>query len=149
MSIFGDLESLIRTVGYLGIFAIVFAESGIMVGFFLPGDTLLFTAGVLASQHYLHIAVLLPLIFIGAIAGDNSGYLIGRKAGPKLFNRDDSTFFKKMYLQKTQAFFAKHGVKTIIIARFVPVIRTFAAVMAGAGAMKYKKFLFYDILGAF
>lgn len=142
-----DLESLIRTVGYLGIFAIVFLESGLMVGFFFPGDSLLFTAGFLASQGVLDIKVLIAGCFIAAVSGDSVGYYIGHKWGRKLFNKENSIWFHKDHLQRAQRFYDKHGGKTIILARFIPVIRAFAPVVAGIGLMKYKKFAAFNLIG--
>jgi membrane-associated protein len=142
-----DLPEFIRAIGYLGVFGIVFAESGLMVGFFLPGDSLLFTAGILASQGYLNIWLLCTLLFIAAVLGDNAGYWIGRRLGVRLFNRDRSFIFNKKNIARSQSFFHRHGTKTIIIARFVPVVRTFAAVIAGVGKMDYRLFFFFDIVG--
>jgi len=143
-----NLVLLIKAAGYLGIFGIVFAESGLFFGFFLPGDSLLFTAGFLASQHYLNIYLLVPLIFLGALLGDNVGYFIGNKMGKKVFHKPDSRFFKQEYRERAEEFYKKHGSKTIILARFIPFIRTFAPLLAGVGKMNYKKFLFFDILGS-
>jgi membrane-associated protein len=143
-----DLISIVKAAGYLGLFAILFAETGLLIGFFLPGDSLLFTAGILASQHYLNIEVLIPLIIIAVFCGDNLGYWIGRKIGPKIFKKEDSFWFRKSHLEKTQEFFQRHGSKTLVIARFVPIVRTFASTMAGVGAMSYKKFLFFAGIGA-
>ena len=142
-----DVMTLVKTAGYLGIFGFVFAESGMMIGFFFPGDSLLFTAGVLASADFLNIWFLVPLIFFAAILGDNVGYWIGRKAGEKLFEREDSLFFRKSYAEEAKIFFAEHGTKAIILARFVPVVRTFVPVVAGVGQMTYKRFFFFDLLG--
>lgn len=142
-----DVVSLVKTAGYLGIFGIVFAESGLMVGFFLPGDSLLFTAGVLASADFLNIWILVPLIFSAAILGDNIGYWLGRKAGEKLFDREDSFFFRRSHAEKAKCFFAEHGSRAVILARFVPVVRTFVPVVAGIGKMEYKKFFIFDIAG--
>jgi len=150
----GNLEQLIQTVGYLGLFAIVFAESGLFFGFFLPGDSLLLTAGLLASrtdlasgQPILNIWVLLPLLAVGAILGDNVGYWFGAKAGPHLFNRENSRFFKKKNLIAAHNFYEKHGGKTIVLARFMPFIRTFAPIVAGAAYMRYRRFFFFNVLG--
>lgn len=143
-----DLASLIQTVGYLGVFAIVFLESGMMVGFFFPGDSLLFTAGFLASQNLLDIKVLIIGCFIAAVAGDSVGYYLGKKFGRKLFNKDKSIWFHKDHLQRAQNFYDRHGGKTIILARFIPVIRAFAPVVAGVGLMKYKKFVVFNLVGA-
>lgn len=143
-----DITALIKTVGYIGILGIVFAESGLFIGFFLPGDSLLFTAGFLASQGYLDIATLCLLSFIGAVAGDSFGYAFGKKVGPKIFTKDDSLFFHKEHIARAQHFYEKHGPKTIIIARFMPIVRTFAPILAGVGSMKYRTFLTYNIVGA-
>src|SRR3990167_10058106 len=143
-----DLMGLIQTVGYLGVFAIVFVESGLLVGFFFPGDSLLFTAGFLASQGFFDIKVLIIGCFIAAVAGDSGGYFIGKKFGPKIFTKEDSFFFQKKHLTRAQNFFDKHGGKTIILARFMPVVRTFAPVVAGVGAMQYRRFLMFNIIGA-
>lgn len=142
-----DLPELIRTVGYLGVFGIVFLESGLLIGFFFPGDSLLFTAGFLASQGYLDITILITGCFIAAVAGDSIGYLIGAKLGPKIFTKDNSIFFQKKHLERAQKFYDKHGGKTIILARFVPVIRAFAPVVAGAGKMDYKRFVTFNLIG--
>ena len=142
-----DLFELIRAVGYLGLFGIVFAETGLLLGFFLPGDSLLFTAGILAAEGYLDIALLLIVLSGAAIIGDSVGYAIGKKYGPKVFSRENSLLFRKSHLDKAQKFFEKHGPKTIIIARFVPIVRTFAPTLAGVGKMSYAKFLSYNIIG--
>lgn len=143
-----DLFFLIKTVGYLGIFGIIFAESGLLIGFFLPGDSLLFTAGFLASQGYLNIWILAFLTFIAAILGDNFGYGIGRRFGPKVFKKKDSFLFNRDHLERAKIFYEKYGGKTILLARFLPVIRTFVPILAGVGNMEYKKFVFFNILGA-
>ncbi|EKD84682.1 MAG: hypothetical protein ACD_38C00174G0005 [uncultured bacterium] len=142
-----DLESLIKTAGYFGVFAIVFLESGMLVGFFFPGDSLLFTAGILASKGFLDITLLIIGCFIAAVAGDTAGYFIGSKLGPKIFNKENSLLFQKKHLDRAQKFYDKHGGKTIILARFVPVIRAFAPVVAGAGKMDYKKFVSFNLIG--
>lgn len=144
-----DIASLVETVGYAGLFAIVFAETGLMIGFFLPGDSLLFTAGILASQKIFDIYILLPILFIAAVVGDTVGYTIGHRFGKRLFKKEDSLFFHKDHLLRAKTFYEKHGGKTIIIARFMPVIRTFAPVVAGMADMPYSKFLSYNIAGAF
>ncbi len=131
----------------MGIFAIIFAESGLFFGFFLPGDSLLFTAGLLASQGYLGIVPLVLAVILGAVLGDQVGYILGKKFGPKIFNREDSFFFKKKYVSDAEKFYAKHGRKTILLARFMPVIRTFIPILAGVGNMKYRVFLIYNIVG--
>jgi membrane-associated protein len=143
-----DITELIRAVGYLGLFAIVFAETGLLVGFFLPGDSLLFTAGILAAEGYLNIWLLSIILLGAAIIGDSVGYTIGKKLGPKIFSKDNSLLFNKAHINRAQAFFEKHGAKTIIIARFIPVIRTFAPTIAGVGNMNYAKFLTYNVIGA-
>ncbi|MBN2585516.1 VTT domain-containing protein [Patescibacteria group bacterium] len=142
-----NLIELIKAVGYLGVFGIVFAESGLFIGFFLPGDSLLFTAGVLASQGYLNIGALLVIIFVGAVLGDNFGYAFGKTVGPKLFRRENSLLFHKKNLIRAQKFYDQYGPATIILARFIPVIRTFAPIVAGVGTMNYKIFVFYNIFG--
>lgn len=143
-----DLAALIETVGYIGLFGIIFAESGTIVGFFLPGASLLFTAGFLASQGYLNIFILVPLLGVAAVLGDNVGYWFGSHFGPRIFNREDSFFFHKKHVDRTREFYARYGTKTILIARFVPFVRTFAPILAGVGNMHYPSFLFYNILGA-
>jgi membrane-associated protein len=126
---------------------IIFAESGLFFGFFLPGDSLLFTAGFLASQGYFNIAVLVIGCAIAAIAGDSAGYAFGHKVGPKIFTREDSFFFHKRHIERSRAFFEAHGKKTIILARFIPVVRTFAPILAGVGGMRYRTFLSYNVFG--
>ena len=143
-----DLVSLVKTAGYLGLFAIIFAESGLLVGFFLPGDSLLFTAGFLASQGYLAIAPLIILLFIAAVAGDAVGYLFGKKAGPRIFSRPGSFWFRPSHIEKTKKFFDHYGPKTILLSRFLPVVRTFAPIMAGVGGMRYRVFAVYNAVGA-
>jgi membrane-associated protein len=142
-----NLFELIQAIGYLGLFAIVFAETGLLLGFFLPGDSLLFTAGILASQGYLDIYLLLVVLAGAAIIGDSVGYSIGRKLGPRIFSKEESLLFNKSHIDKAQKFFEKHGPKTIIIARFVPIVRTFAPTLAGVGKMNYGLFLAYNIVG--
>ncbi|CAN5524972.1 VTT domain-containing protein [soil metagenome] len=142
-----DLEHLIRTVGYVGMFCIIFAETGLLIGFFPPGDSLLFTAGFLASQDYLNIWILVPVCFIAAIVGDAVGYQIGNRFGRQLFSREESRFFKPKYLLQAQAFFDLHGGKAIILGRFMPIVRTFVPVIAGAATMKYRQFAIFNIAG--
>jgi membrane-associated protein len=144
-----DVEGLIRAGGLLMVCAIVFAETGLLVGFFLPGDSLLFTAGFLAAAGHINIALLLVCTTFAAIAGDQVGYLIGYKTGEKIFQRPDSRFFKREYVLRTQAFYEKHGAKTIVLARFVPIVRTFAPVVAGVAMMDYKTFVTYNVVGGF
>lgn len=142
-----DLSELIITAGYVGIFAVIFAESGLLIGFFLPGDSLLFTAGFLASQGYFSLPLLCVLCAVGAIAGDSVGYAFGRRVGRRLFMREDSRLFKKRHLERAEAFYEKHGAKTIVLARFMPVVRTFAPIVAGISLMNYRRFVTYNIVG--
>jgi membrane-associated protein len=142
-----DLSLLIQTIGYLGVFFIIFAESGLFFGFFLPGDTLLFTAGLLASQDYFNITLLVLVVTFAAVLGDQIGYLFGLKIGPKIFTHDDSFFFKRKHISEAENFYAKHGKKAIVLARFIPVVRTFIPILAGVGKMHYKTFVSYNILG--
>ena len=144
-----NIPLIIETVGVIGVAGIIFAESGLFFGFFLPGDSLLFTAGLLASQGYGHIGMYLFLCFVAAVLGDNVGYATGRKMGHYLFAKQDSFFFKKAYLIQTEEFFSKYGKKSIIFARFMPVVRTFTPILAGAGKMDYKTFLTFNIIGGF
>jgi membrane-associated protein len=143
-----DLTSIVETGGYIGLFAIIFAESGLLIGFFLPGDSLLFTAGFLSSQGFMNIWILVPLLFVAAVAGDAVGYLFGKKFGPRVFNKEESFFFHPRHVDRTSQFFEKHGTKTIMLARFIPVVRTFAPIMAGVGGMKYATFARYNVIGA-
>ncbi|HVF75341.1 MAG TPA: VTT domain-containing protein [Acidimicrobiales bacterium] len=143
------LEHLIETVGTIGLFAIVFAESGLLIGFFLPGDSLLFTAGLLASQGKLNFPLILVGCFVAAVAGDQVGYAFGNRVGPALFRRPESRLFKHENLEKAQAYFDKYGSKTIVLARFVPIVRTFAPILAGVGTMEYRTFVRFNILGGF
>jgi len=143
-----DLPALIRWGGYLALTLIVFAETGLLAGFFLPGDSLLVTAGLIAAvDGSMNIWILNLLLCAAAILGDTTGYWIGYHLGPRIFNKEDSFFFHKDHLARTQKFYEKHGPKTIILARFVPIVRTFAPTIAGAGRMDYRKFLIYNILG--
>lgn len=142
-----NLVDFIKAAGYFGIFAIVFAESGVLLGFFLPGDSLLFTAGFLASQGYLEIALLIVLAFLGAVLGDQVGYQIGRRFGPKIFIRKNSKVFNPEHLARAQKFYEKHGGQAIILARFLPVVRTLAPILAGVGEMRYTTFLTYNLIG--
>lgn len=148
MEYFGfDLVAFIKTAGYLGVTAVVFAESGLLVGFFFPGDSLLFTAGFLASQGYFNIWLLILLSFAGAVAGDSVGYAFGKKTGPLIFTKEDSLFFHKDHLEKARLFYEKYGAKTIILARFMPIVRTFAPILAGVGVMSYSTFLSFNVIG--
>jgi membrane-associated protein len=142
-----NIVELIRSVGYLGIIAIIFAESGLFFGFFLPGDSLLLTAGLLAYRGELNIWLLLVTLAPAAILGDNVGYWFGKKAGPPIFNRDNSILFRRKNLLAAKAFYDKHGGKTVILARFMPFIRTFAPIVAGAVEMKYSRFIFFNAIG--
>lgn len=144
-----DLEKTIQTIGYLGVFLIVFAESGLLIGIFFPGDSLLFTAGFLASTGGFDILLLASLCFIAAVIGDNVGYAFGKHYGPRIFNKEDSFWFHKKHLVRAEKFYEKYGGKTIILARFTPIVRTFAPIVAGVGKMDYKTFFFYNIVGGF
>lgn len=149
MELFGlNLETLIRSVGYAGLFAIIFAESGLFLGFFLPGDSLLFTAGFLASQGFLNIWVLMAGCFLAAVLGDNFGYAFGRRVGPRIFAREESFLFNPKNLARARQFYEEHGGKTLILARFLPGVRTFAPILAGVGEMRYRTFFAYNIAGA-
>ncbi|KXK09148.1 MAG: Inner membrane protein YqjA [Microgenomates bacterium OLB22] len=142
-----SLETILPTIGYAGITAIIFAESGLFFGFFLPGDSLLFTAGFLASQGFFDIVPLSILCFVAAVAGDSVGYYFGKKVGPRLFTRKDSLLFHKEHISKAQHFYEKHGKKTIVLARFLPLVRTFAPIVAGIGSMPYGTFFAYNVFG--
>lgn len=142
-----DLITLITGFGYLGIAAAVFAESGLFIGFFLPGDSLLFTAGFLASQGFFRIDVLVIICVVAAIIGDSVGYAFGLRAGPKIFTRSDSLFFHRDHLDRAQRFYERYGAKTIVLARFMPIVRTFAPILAGVGKMRYGTFLIYNVIG--
>jgi len=143
-----DIPTLVTNAGYLGLFAIIFAESGLFV-FFLPGDSLLFTAGLVAAGGYLNIWILAPLLFAAAVLGDNVGYVIGERVGKRLWTWEDSFLFRRSHLEKTQRFYEEHGAKTIVLARFVPIVRTFAPVLAGVGRMEYRTFFAYNLFGGF
>ena len=142
-----DVESLVRIGGIVGLTAIVFIETGLLVGFFLPGDSLLVTAGLFSARGDLEVLPLTVALSIAAIAGDTVGYNIGARTGPKLFTRENSLLFNKKHLITTKEFYDRHGPFTIVIARFVPIIRTFAPVVAGIGAMEYKRFICYNVVG--
>lgn len=143
-----DLVSFIKAVGYLGIFGIIFAETGLLVGFFLPGDSLLFTAGFLASSGWLNIWVLIVLSFIAAVVGYQTGFWFGQKVGPRIFSRKDSRFFHQDNIKKAQEFYRQHGPLTIILARFVPIVRTFVPIIAGVGKMETVTFTLYNLISA-
>jgi membrane-associated protein len=146
-----DIESWLDKGGVVLLAAIVFAESGLLIGFFLPGDSLLFIAGFLSSSAGGKVLPPLPIVagvaFVAAVAGDQVGYLFGKKVGPSLFQRPESRLFKPSHIDKAQAFFDKHGAKTIVLARFVPIVRTFAPIVAGVGTMKYRTFVTYNVVG--
>jgi len=133
--------------GYLLLFLVVFAETGLLVGFIFPGDSLLFTIGVVAGAGGLDIGVICAVLVVASILGDQSGYFLGFRTGPHIFNRPDSRFFKQEYIRRTQEFYDKYGGKTLIMAKFVPIVRTFAPFMAGVGRMKYAKFLSFNVFG--
>lgn len=143
-----DLSQIIQTVGLLGVAAIVFAESGLLIGFFLPGDSLLFTAGLLASQGVFSFSLLILLSFIAAVAGDSVGYAFGYRIGPRIFTREDSRFFKKAHLEQAHNFFVRYGAQAIVLARFMPIVRTFTPILAGVGKMPYRTFITYNFIGA-
>jgi membrane-associated protein len=141
-----NIEDFVRTVGLIGVFAVVFAESGLLIGFFLPGDSLLFVAGFLASQGLLDIHVLAIGVAFFAILGDSVGYYLGKRMGKRIFKKENK-YIKEEYLHKTEDFYSKHGGKTIVLARFVPIVRTFAPFVAGASKMDYHRFLSFNIFG--
>jgi membrane-associated protein len=142
-----DVEGLIRWGGMAMLIAIVFAETGLMIGFFLPGDSLLVTAGVFAAAGHLDIWTLLATLTVAAIVGDQLGYYIGRQTGPRIFRRPDSLLFRRDHLLRAKHFYEKHGGKTIILARFMPIVRTFAPVVAGVGEMEYRRFVGFNVVG--
>ncbi len=144
-----DLTHILVTFGYVGLFAIIFAESGLFFGFFLPGDSLLFTAGFLASRPGTGFSLPILVIgcFIAAVAGDSVGYTFGRRVGRRLFLRAEGVLFRKKYVLQAQAFYEKHGSKTIVLARFVPIVRTFAPIVAGIGEMHYRTFVTFNLVG--
>jgi membrane-associated protein len=142
-----DVEGLVHVGGIVGLTAIVFTETGLLVGFFLPGDSLLVTAGLFAARGDLDVALLVGSLICAAVFGDTVGYNIGARTGPRLFSRPDSFLFNRKHLMTTKEFYERHGPFTIVIARFVPIIRTFAPVVAGIGAMEYRRFIAYNIMG--
>jgi membrane-associated protein len=147
-----DVEEWLNSLspyGELVLWAIIFAETGLLIGFFLPGDSLLFTAGILAGQGKLDIVMVVVGSFVFAVLGDQTGYTIGKRLGPRLFSKPDSKIFQQEYVERTKVFFEKHGPRTIIIARFVPIVRTFAPTLAGVGEMPRKTFFAYNVIGAF
>jgi membrane-associated protein len=141
------LFELIRWGGYAVLVAIVFTETGLLIGCFLPGDSLLITAGLVAAAGGLDIWLLNLLLSVAAIAGDSVGYAIGYRTGPRIFRRENSRWFSRRHLVRTREFYERHGGKTIVLARFVPIVRTFAPVVAGVGRMEYRRFLFYNVAG--
>lgn len=145
-----DLIEFIKYASIFGVLAIVFAETGLMVGFFLPGDSLLFTAGFLAASNVLNVNIhlLVILIFFAAVLGNSVGYTLGRRIGPRIFKKPDARLFKQEYVHRAQAFYEQNGGKTIILAQFIPIVRTFAPVVAGVGKMNFQKFITFNILGA-
>jgi membrane-associated protein len=150
MSTFLDPQWLISTFGLIGILVLVFAESGLLIGFFLPGDSLLFTSGLLvADGHYLHqpLWLMCLLISVAAVLGDQFGYLFGRRFGPALFRRPNSRLFKRENLERAAAFFDRYGARSIVLARFVPIVRTFTPIVAGASGMHYRRFVVYNMIG--
>lgn len=142
-----DPVSIIETAGYVGLASVIFAETGILLGFFLPGDSLLFTAGFLASTGLLDIKIIIIICFVAAVIGDSFGYHLGKKYGHKVFNKTDSFFLDRKYIKKTEWYYEKYGGETIIMARFIPIIRTIAPVMAGVGKVPYNKFFSYNVIG--
>ena len=142
------LMHFVTAIGYPGLFAIVYAESGLFFGFFLPGSSVLFTAGLLASHGLFSAWILIPLLTLAAVLGDSTGYWFGSTVGVSLFFRKDSRFFKHAYLEQAKDFYEKHGVIAVVLARFVPIVRTFAPIIAGITNMRYRTFLTYNIIGA-
>ena len=142
-------ETLIASVGLVGLTIIIFAETGLLIGFFLPGDSLLFSAGLFAAGGHLDIWSLAWILTVAAILGDATGYWIGRKLGSTLYDRPDSMLFKRKHLDQTREFYEKHGGKTIILARYIPIVRTFAPTVAGVAGMSYRSFAFFNVVGAF
>jgi membrane-associated protein len=144
-----DVQGLVAWAGYAGLTAIIFAETGLLVGFFLPGDSLLVTAGLFSSQPRfgLNVWILGSLLTVASIIGNAVGYAIGKASGPLLFRREESLLFKPRYLRQAHEFYERHGGKTVIIARFMPIVRTFVPVVAGAAGMDYRKYTFYNVVG--
>ena len=143
-----NVPELIRLVGFIGIVAIIFAETGLLIGFFLPGDSLLITAGLFAAKGDLSIVVLIPSLIVAAIVGNATGYAIGKHTGVALYSRPNSLLFRREHLKMTQDYYAQHGGKTIVLAQFIPILRTFAPVVAGVAEMGYRKFAAYNVVGA-
>jgi membrane-associated protein len=143
-----DVQSLVQTAGYAGLTALIFAETGLFIGFFLPGDSVMVSAGLFAQRGYLSIGLLGSLLTAASIVGDSTGYWIGRATGPRMFRREDSLLFKRRHLIAAHQFYERHGGKAVIIARFMPVIRAFAPVVAGIGEMPYSRYVMYSIAGS-
>src|SRR5438270_5610782 len=143
-----NLPDLIQSAGLFGLAAIIFSETGLLVGVFLPGDSLLVTAGLFAAKGYLNVLTLAPALTIAAICGNSVGYFIGRATGPRVFRRENSLFFNKKHAIRAHEFYEKYGRKTIVLAQFMPVIRTFAPVVAGVGGMKFRQFITFNVIGA-
>jgi len=143
-----NLPELVQWAGLFGLAAIVFSETGLLIGVFLPGDSLLVTAGLLAARGYLNVYALAPVLTVAAICGNSVGYFIGRATGPRIFNRENSLFFNKKHAIRAHEFYEKYGRKTIVLAQFMPIIRTFAPVVAGVGGMKFRTFITFNIMGA-
>lgn len=143
-----NIDEFVKALGLIGVFLVVFSESGLLLGFFLPGDSLLFTAGFLASQNYVGIVPLMLISFGAAVLGDNTGYFLGNKFGAKIFLHQNSLIFRKENLEKAKLFYQRHGGATLILARFIPFLRAVAPTLAGAGEMKYSRFIAYNVLGA-
>jgi membrane-associated protein len=144
-----NLPELVQWAGFFGLAAIIFSETGLLIGVFLPGDSLLVTAGLFAAKGYLNVYALAPALTLAAICGNSVGYFIGRSTGPRIFSRENSLFFNKKHAMRAHAFYEKHGRKTIVLAQFMPVIRTFAPVIAGVGGMRFRQFITFNIIGAF
>ncbi|HUD04012.1 MAG TPA: VTT domain-containing protein [Candidatus Paceibacterota bacterium] len=142
-----DILTTAKALGYTGLFLVIFLESGVVFGFFLPGASLLFAAGIIASQGFLNMWILVPLLGIAAILGDNAGYWFGAKTGPAIFRYEDSFWFNKKNIDRAETFYKKYGPQTILLARFVPVVRTFVPILAGVGKMKYRTFFSYNVIG--
>lgn len=143
-----DVQALVQTAGYAGLTALIFAETGLFIGFFLPGDSVMVSAGLFAQRGYLSIGLLGSLLTAASIIGDSTGYWIGRATGPRMFRREDSLLFKRRHLIAAHEFYERHGGKAVIIARFMPVIRAFAPVVAGIGQMPYSRYVVYSIAGS-
>ena len=144
-----NLPELVQWAGLFGLATIVFSETGLLIGVFLPGDSLLVTAGLLAARGYLNVYTLAPVLTLAAICGNSLGYFIGRASGPRIFNRENSLFFNKKHAMRAHEFYERHGRKTIVLAQFMPIIRTFSPVIAGVGGMRFRQFMTFNIIGAF